>query len=284
MVHPPSQGALLQSISSCFQGQAEVCFSEFKAALDVQGVPPTTPELCHVSAASALLNIGCYNYTTLQQQIPVRYFEYFAGNCTRASPNDCRHCTQTLIDVGTELANNTNFEYLNSCEQLAVHQYYQWLARLELVPEPGNCYYQFPPGLELTIVPLPAGQRSPNVGLIAGLSTAIAVAFLAVVAGAAFFFWRRYPLYKADWVATKKTLGRLSSLRQRFVESSLQVFTKKELSKATQTFSESRVLGVGGCGKVYVGELNGEVVAVKDATFGANKNGAKVRRRLELHG
>lgn len=266
------------------QSQADVCFSEFKAALVAQGVPPTTPELCHVSAASALLNIGCYNYTTLQQQIPVRYFEWFAGNCTSTSPNNCRHCTQTLIDVGTELANNTSFEYLNSCEQLAVHQYYQWVARLELAPEPANCYYQFPPGLELTIVPLPAAKRASNVALIAGLSTAIAVVFLAVVAGAVFFLWRRYPLYKADWVANKKTLGRLSSLRQRFVGSSLQVFTRKELSKATQNFSESRVLGVGGSGKVYLGELNGEVVAVKDATFGANKNGAKVRRKISCTG
>ncbi|GAQ77876.1 Protein kinase superfamily protein [Klebsormidium nitens] len=257
------------------QGQSDVCFSEFKASLVAQGIPPATPELCRVTPASGLLNIGCFNYSTLQQTIPTRYFHYFAGNCTRASPDNCRHCTQTLIDVGTELANNTSVEYLNSCQQLAVHQYYRWLGRIDLPPEPANCYYQFPPGLELTIVPLPPGKSSSKVGLVAGLSSASAAVLLAVLAGVAFFLWRRYPLYKAEWDAEKKTLGRLSSLRQRVVGTRLQVFTKKQLSKATQDFSESRLVGVGGSGKVYVGELNGEVVAVKDATFGSNKNGAK---------
>jgi hypothetical protein len=62
-----------------------VCFSEFKAGLAAHGVPPTTPENCHVTPASPLLNVGCYNYSTLQQQVPTRYFQYFDGNCTRAA-------------------------------------------------------------------------------------------------------------------------------------------------------------------------------------------------------
>ncbi|GAQ77887.1 Protein kinase superfamily protein [Klebsormidium nitens] len=255
------------------QGQAEICFLEYMAALEAKVIyiPWSGSGICDVTAASGLLNIGCYNYTTLQQQIPVRYFDYFAGNCTQASPDNCRHCAQTLLDVGTELAINTDSEYLKACQQLAVHQYYQWVARLELAPELANCRYQLPPGIEVTILPL--GESPSNIMLIAGLSTAVVL--LVVLAGAAFFLWRRYPLYKGKWDARTKTLGRLSSLRQKFVGSRLQVFTKKQLSKATQDFSESRLVGVGGSGKVYVGELNGEVVAVKDATFGSNKNGAK---------
>jgi hypothetical protein len=184
--------------------------------------------------------------------------------------------------VGTELANTSSVEYLNACEQLVVHQYYLWLARLEVIPERANCYYQFPPGLELTLLPLPLIGSSSNVGLIAGLSVATAACvLLAGLAVAAFFLWRQYPSYKAEWDAEKKTLGRLSSLRLRVVGTRLQVFTRKQLTKATQNFSESRVLGVGGSGKVYIGELNGEVVAVKDATFGSNKNGAKVWWRAQ---
>lgn len=259
-----------------------MCFSEYKAGLAAHGVPPTTPETCHVTAATALLNVGCYNYSTLQQQVPTRYFHYFDGNCTRAAADNCSHCSQTLLDVGTELANTTNVEYLNACEQLVVHQYYLWLANLEAISERGNCYYQFPPGLELTMIPVPPRKSPANVALIAVLTSAIAIVLLAVVAIAALFLWRRYPVYKAEWDAEKKTLGRLSSLQHRVAGNRLQVFTRKQLSKATQNFSESRVVGVGGSGKVYVGELNGEVVAVKDARFGCNKNGAKVSRRTQL--
>ncbi|GAQ77883.1 Protein kinase superfamily protein [Klebsormidium nitens] len=257
------------------QGQAEVCFSEYKAGLAAHGVSPATPESCRVTAATALLNIGCYNYSTLQQQVSTRYFHYFDGNCTHSGGGDCSHCSQTLLDVGNELANTTSVAYLNACQQLVVHQYYLWLANVESVPERGNCYYQFPPGLELTMVPLLPSKSASNIALIAGVSCASAVVLLGVLAIVAFVLWRRYPLYKAEWDAEKKTLGRLSSIQQRVVGNRLQVFTKRQLSKATQDFSESRVVGVGGSGKVYVGELNGDIVAVKDSTFGSNNDGAK---------
>lgn len=57
----------------------------------------------------------------------------------------------------------------------------------------------------------------------------------------------------------------------------MQLFSKKQLEKATKNFDESRLLGSGASGSVYLGELNGEFVAIKRATINVNKNGVKVR-------
>jgi hypothetical protein len=215
--------------------------------------------------------VGCYNYTTIYQRVPPSYYPELEQFCREGA--DCTQCRPALTRVGVELANTTNVEYINLCTIMFGLQYYAAFASsIEANTDKLNCYYQFPPGLQLNL-PLPPAKRRPNVGAIAGVSAAAAAVVLALVL-ALCVLWKRFPAHKARWNAKLRTLSRLSSLQLKASEQRLQVFSRKQLVKATGNFDSSRLLGSGASGLVYVGELNGEVVAVKEVVL----ENAKVRR------
>eukprot|EP00243_Klebsormidium_subtile_P001871 TRINITY_DN1354_c0_g3_i1.p1 TRINITY_DN1354_c0_g3~~TRINITY_DN1354_c0_g3_i1.p1 ORF type:complete len:523 (+),score=63.20 TRINITY_DN1354_c0_g3_i1:778-2346(+) len=137
-----------------------------------------------------------------------------------------------------------------------------------------NCYYQFPP--PLAILP-PVSPRSADHVIkwaLVGVFADVGVVLLLLVILAVFVL-KRYPLRKARFNRKLATLSRISSISQRALQKRLQIYSRKQLEKATKNFDQSQLLGSGASGKVYVGELDGEVVAIKVAIINIGKNGVK---------
>lgn len=257
------------------QNEVEACASEFQTALAAHGIPPTVTDTCRISASNLLFSVGCYNYTTILQRIPANYFQQLDAACNPAT-GDCSQCKPTFFSLGGELANTTSVDVLNLCMVMFGNQFFGWFPTMEEITARLNCYYQFPPGLQLGL-PTPPKKSSSNVALIAGVTGGVAGALILLAALIACYAWRRFPPSKARWNAQLKTLSRISSLRLRAHQKRLVIYSRWQLRRATRNFDASRVLGSGGSGKVYVGELGGETVAIKEAAFTSSKDGAKVR-------
>ncbi|GAQ89583.1 Protein kinase superfamily protein [Klebsormidium nitens] len=255
------------------QDEVEACAAEFQAALTAHGIPSTVVNTCRISATNLLFSVGCYNYTTILQRIPVGYYRQLETACN-PSTSDCSQCKPTFFSIGAELANTTSVDILNSCMLMFGNQFFGWFPTMEEITARLNCYYQFPPGLQLGL-PTPRKDSGPNVALIAGLTGGIVGALVLLGALIGCYAWRRFPPSKARWNAQLKTLSRISSLRMRAHQKRLVIYSRWQLRRATRNFDASRLLGSGGSGKVFVGELGGETVAIKEAVFTSSKDGAK---------
>ncbi|GAQ79963.1 Protein kinase superfamily protein [Klebsormidium nitens] len=251
------------------EDQAEACAAEFKAQLAARGVPPSVPDNCLITPALLLNGVGCYNYTTILQRVPAPVYEQIEAVCNPATSN-CSQCVPVFLSLGAELANTTSTTYLNQCMLTFGTQYFGGFSTMEDVTDRLNCFYQFPPGLELSL-PSPRSKSSRrNVGLITGISTAIAVTVVAFIC-LALLFWRR-----SSVLVDAKTLDRMASLKRSPNNKGLKVFSRRQLRQATNNFDESALIGQGGSGKVYVGLLKGHAVAIKEALYSCNsKRGAQ---------
>lgn len=189
--------------------------------------------------------------------------------------SDCTQCKPTFFSIANELANTTSVQYLNLCIVNFGTQYFAGFSTLKDITQRLNCYYQFPPGLELGLADPPLSKKYAHIALIAGVTVTGAVMLVAVLA-VALLLWKRRSLLKAG----TKSLARMTSLRGRAKGEGLQTFSRKQLRQATGDFDESRMVGKGGSGKVYVGLLKGETVAIKEASFSSVKNGAQVTLRF----
>ncbi|GAQ89420.1 Putative Serine/Threonine protein kinase [Klebsormidium nitens] len=255
------------------QEEAQVCFSVFKEALLAHGVSLFVLDTCgHASAATPLISVGCYNYTTAYQRVPSRYMNRIAASCNR-STSDCSRCRPTLYgEVANELANTDDTSYFSSCAIMLALQFSASLSSLDEITAWQNCYFRFPPPLTLSppISPSSAGIKWWLVGTLSGVG--IMVLLLVILAVVVV---KRFPLTKVQYNSKLAVLSRMSSIRKRALQQRLQIYSRKQLEKATGNFDDSQLLGSGASGKVYVGELNGEVVAIKVAIIKTGKNGAK---------
>jgi hypothetical protein len=249
------------------QEQVQVCFSEFEKILATYGVPSTTVDTCRLQAVSFLQGVGCYNYTTIKQPVPTHYYQELEAACNPAA--GCSQCKPTFFKVGAELANTTNVAYLNLCMIMFGFQYFSWFDTEATVTARLNCYYQFPPGMELGLSTRHRESRL-KLGVILGICAVGALLVVTLLLVLLWVWLRCYGRKKSGLPG----LNRLSSLRLRATQKRLQIFSRRQLKRATKNFDRSRLLGRGGSGKVYVGELNGEAVAIKEASF---NSGAKVR-------
>ncbi|KAF5767724.1 putative protein kinase RLK-Pelle-WAK-LRK10L-1 family [Helianthus annuus] len=81
----------------------------------------------------------------------------------------------------------------------------------------------------------------------------------------------------------QKAKERQELLKANNVMRSARMFSLKEVKKATNGFSKDRILGIGGFGEVYKGELaDGTAVAVKSAKVGNLKSTQQVLNEVEI--
>lgn len=110
-------------------------------------------------------------------------------------------------------------------------------------------------------------------GLVAGMCVAIAVAVLAII------MYRRKRLQMQTQARLMKERADILSTNS----GSAELFTSKEMKRATNGFAKDRILGIGGFGEVYKGILkDGTVVAVKTAKVGNIKGIEQVLNEVRI--
>lgn len=111
-------------------------------------------------------------------------------------------------------------------------------------------------------------------GLTAGLGVGVILAFIGFL------------LYERQ-MRIKKAQERLARDREDILNSgggkSVKLYTGREIKKATNNFSEERLLGAGGYGEVYKGILDdGTIVAIKCAKLGNTKGTDQVLNEVKI--
>ncbi|XP_043689207.1 wall-associated receptor kinase-like 20 [Telopea speciosissima] len=115
--------------------------------------------------------------------------------------------------------------------------------------------------------------------LIAGLTTGLGATFLAVAVGTLVYQRRR---------RIKEAQERLAREREEILNAnnggkSAKIFTGKEMKRATNNFSDERLLGSGGYGEVYKGILKDDtIIAVKCAKLGNTKGVDQVLNEVRI--
>ncbi|GAQ89360.1 Protein kinase-like [Klebsormidium nitens] len=253
------------------QNEADVCLQKVKDLLVANGIASTVLDNCKLVAFQYLFSVGCYNYTTINQPIPESYMETLEGACN--PDGDCTQCQPTYLSVGKTLANTTVKTVENLCEILMSNQYLAHFDNLGDITDRLNCFFQFPPPLQLAFY---TKSKGITVGAIVGIALG-AVFLLVVVAGVLFVIWRkRRTLHEGpDSSMGHASFSQSLSMAQSLGMAQLVLFSYSELRRATKGFEENRVLGKGGSGKVYLGSLKGKTVAIKEITRGATKKGAQ---------
>ncbi|KAI9157456.1 hypothetical protein LWI28_022840 [Acer negundo] len=123
------------------------------------------------------------------------------------------------------------------------------------------------------------GGSTDRTALIAGLVAGIGVAIIA--ATIAILLYRRHK-------RIKEAQDRLTKEREDILNAggggkASKIFTGKEIKKATNNFSNDRLLGTGGYGEVYKGILtDGTIVAVKCAKLGNTKGTDQVLNEVRI--
>lgn len=249
-----------------------MCIQKLKDLLVANGILSTVLDNCKLVAFQYLFSVGCYNYTTITQRIPQAYLQTLEGSCNPAA--DCTKCQPTYLSVGRTLANTSVKTVENLCEIMMSNQYLSQHDNLRDITDRLNCFFQFPPPLQLAFY---THSKGIAVGAIVGIVLG-AVFSLVVVAGVLFVIWRkRRTMHDGpDSSMGHASFSQSLSMAQSLGMAQLVLFSYSELRRATKGFEENRVLGKGGSGKVYLGTLKGKTVAIKEITRGATKKGAQV--------
>lgn len=271
------------------QAEIEACTSAFRSALVANNLPGSLIDQCKINSFIPLIAITCSNYTT-SSRLPSEYVTRVDGACASGQCNKAGNCKEVLLETGSALAGPSSDGGLNDLYCTFFYTVVEW-------PKYGpqgsvdriNCYYAYPPELQLTATSVErrnfTSEGQQNHGLAKGIVIASALGVLASIIGALallILLMRR--------TSSRESGGKLLGARLSLLEGveSMQWFSLSELRAATQNFSEKQLLGKGGSGKVYLGKLpSGAYVAVKDimkvSTTGALEVRWKCSSRMHNH-
>lgn len=236
------------------------------------GVPASTVnERCELGPFALLFAVGCYNYSNFNSRIPDRVLLPLQA-CNGPDQADCSNgvCQTQFLSTSAYLANSSSPQLQRSCVLMLMGQYLARYNSPSEVTSRLNCYFRYPPPLALGLAPKRSAlTTSALAGIVIG-----SIACLVILVAAVVIYKRRFLggcLGKGAGKGSKQWTGGIPGL-------TLERFSYSTLRRATKKFSEERLLGRGGSGKVFMGELQGTLVAVKVITREAVAGGAKVRR------
>jgi hypothetical protein len=268
------------------QDQLDACQQSFGAQLAIRGIDPSLVDTCGLGGPYFLTPQACYNYTFYNSvPFPKPYLDELDTVC---GANCTLNCTQNLIAMATTLGpTNTNF----ACVVYIMVEYMTEQRSLSVATDRLNCYIVLPPPLVLGVNqtaldlldPSPQGSTL-GIGPIIGIAVAgFLVVLLIVLAGVCLHKRRKnqspeWSIYRMD---SQRAISRTMPVGtpDRGSAGQIILYTYNELRKATNDFAQTRLLGRGGSGCVFLGDLprSGGLVAVKKIMKGMSKSGSKVR-------
>lgn len=268
------------------QDQLDACQQSFGAQLAIRGINPSLVDTCGLGGPYFLTPQACYNYTFYNSvPFPKPYLDELDTVC---GANCSLNCTQNLIAMATTLGStNTNF----ACVVYIMVEYMTEQRSLSVATDRLNCYIVLPPPLVLGVNqtaldlldPSPQGSTL-GIGPIIGIAVAgFLVVLLIVLAGVCLHKRRKnqspgWSIYRID---SQRAISRTMPVGtpDRGSAGQIILYTYNELRKATNDFAQTRLLGRGGSGCVFLGDLprSGGLVAVKKIMKGMSKSGSKVR-------
>ncbi|GAQ86782.1 proline-rich extensin-like receptor kinase (PERK) family [Klebsormidium nitens] len=240
------------------QDQVQACVAALNSRLVKAGVTTSVAERCQLGPFPLLFAVGCYNYSNYDARIPDHLLVDGAGDACNPNQGNCSNsiCQTQFDSASAFLANSSDPQVTNLCGFLVMSQYLARYDSLSEITARLNCFVNYPAPLALGFVT--SKSRALTMSAIAGIVSACTVVLLILVAITAVVCKRRSLKEGLD-----ECLGRGSRQWTGMPGLMLESFSFSTLKRATKNFSEDRLLGRGGSGKVFMGELRGNLVAVK---------------------
>ncbi|GAQ91140.1 Protein kinase superfamily protein [Klebsormidium nitens] len=270
------------------QDQLDACQQSFRDQLSQQGVDPSILDTCQLSGSYFLTPQACNEYTFYNgATFPSSYLTELEAEC---SPGTCNaNCTTDLIAMGSELASP---DAIFACIVYINIKYMAEQANLVEATDRLTCYIVLPDPLRLgvnetalaelnatALGSLSRSGRPVGTKLIVALAVGGAVVVTVLVVVSAWLGLCRKKKVLGWSFYEQKSLSRSLSLggSENYSNSQIIVYSYNELKRATQYFSPKRLLGRGGSGYVYLGDLprSGGMVAVKKIVVGRTKAGSR---------
>eukprot|EP00243_Klebsormidium_subtile_P002627 TRINITY_DN152_c0_g2_i1.p1 TRINITY_DN152_c0_g2~~TRINITY_DN152_c0_g2_i1.p1 ORF type:complete len:878 (+),score=136.23 TRINITY_DN152_c0_g2_i1:511-3144(+) len=253
------------------QDQVQACLAAVDSRLVKAGVTTSVYERCNLTPFPLLFAVGCYNYSNFNARIPDRLMLPSGDACNPGQANCSNSNCQTQFHISSAfLANSSDPQVVNLCGIMVMIQYLARYDSLREITARLNCFIYYPEPLALgVLVPKASALTTPAIDAI--VVTCIAVVIIVLVA---VVVCKRRSLREGfdgclhGGMKSSKHWTGIPGL-------TLESFSYSALKRATKNFSEDRLLGRGGSGKVFMGELRGKLVAVKVITREAVAGGAK---------
>ncbi|GAQ86301.1 Protein kinase superfamily protein [Klebsormidium nitens] len=253
-----------------YETETNACTASFKAALVANGLLETLYEECRLSSFIPLIALRCNKYTVTPPELQAKTEAVCAPGRCNAS------CTATVQEAFVTMAGPyADTPSISYCGIFFSGSFWPQNYGYQGAVDRANCYWNFPPELQLRILELgPSGRSKRRKALIASLvSVSVVFAFVAI-AVMGLLLWRRQKRRTESIRDQDRFKAKLS--KSRTVSEPLHWYSFPELRAATQNFAAKQLLGKGGSGSVYLGELpDGTRVAVKQLAKPSTPDGAE---------
>ncbi|GAQ86784.1 Protein kinase-like [Klebsormidium nitens] len=254
------------------QDQAQACSAAVNSRLVKAGVMTSfVVERCQLGPFPFLFAAGCYNYSNFDARIPDQLLGPLMDACNPIQANCSNNTCQMQLESTTAyLANSSNPRILWLCANMVMSHYLMRYDSLSDISARLNCLLSYPAPLALGVLIQTSRTLTPSA--ITGIVFSC-IAFLIIVFVTASVYKRRLPNKGLDGCLGSGIKG--SKQWTGIPGLTLESFTYSALRRATKNFDETRLLGQGGSGKVFMGELRSKRVAVKVISRETLAGGAK---------
>jgi hypothetical protein len=247
------------------------CTSAYKTALVAHGLSEFLYEQCRLSSFIPLYAQRCRNLTVT----PLAIQQKTEATCAPGHCNEVGDCTETVREAYTSMAGPGADPVTVALCGIFFSSTFWPQYGLKGSAERTNCYWDFPPELQVRFLDPDRTHTKKHQKLLVTIlvaTSAVVVVLLSLFT--CLVMWRRKR--NASEALRDHDLFKAKLSKSQSVEP-LKWYSYSELRSATQNFSAKLLLGKGGSGKVYLGELvDGSQVAVKEISRPSTAVGLEV--------